>query len=93
MTIEDAIKVIDPETPRADARMIWEKNQEAMLDARKLAAEIMTYSVDSSPRVKVGRGGEREALCPRCGADITEGSDVWEYCPFCGQAISWPEER
>ena len=97
MTIEDAKKVIGPESKTKDILMIGEKYRmvpsATELEARRIAARIMKYAIDKAPRIEYGQGGERTAYCKVCEADITDGFGEWEYCPFCGQAVKFPEEE
>ena len=96
MNIPDAIKVIDPTRTDADRLRIGEKYKiglaETDLLARTIAARVMRYAVDNAPRIEFHQGGERTAFCPTCDSDITEGGGSWEYCPFCGQAVKFPED-
>lgn len=95
MNVSEARRVIDPETKTKDVLKIGEKYRMGpsgtSLEARKIAARIMEYAIDKKPDLEYSQGGEATAYCPRCKADITEGYDSWEYCPFCGQAVCFQE--
>ena len=97
MNVSEARRVIDPETKTKEVLKIGEKYRMGPsgtnLEARKIAARIMEYAIGKKPDLEYSQGGEATAYCPRCKADITEGYDSWEYCPFCGQAVDFQEYR
>lgn len=64
----------------------------------KLRTKITySYTLTSPYPGEVGRHKHENviACCGNCGKSIEEAHfyHSWNYCPYCGEAIDWPEDE
>lgn len=101
MTIEEAIRLLDPETTREAIAEIEYYNGfsgkaaaiGAIVDASVLAVEALRKQIPKKP-VKSDRENVRYSLvydCPGCGRSFS-GTGIADYCYHCGQALIWSDE-
>lgn len=104
MTVQEAIKILNPETS-AEALLEIEyyggfngqmAQVQAIIDASVIAVECMEKQIPKNPIIECFSMGYRR--CPNCGEYFDCDEDYylengeWHYCGKCGQAIDWGEE-
>lgn len=98
MSIEKAIKILDPETTvdtvakiEYDAGFSHEKVLETINEACEVAVAALKKQV---PQPAKDESGDRyhwaSGYCPVCGCGITAR---WDYCQNCGQKVKWPKNQ
>ena len=92
--IVDAIKVLNGGTTKGTIEQIAIKNKltvpELESAARERAVALMLYALPDRPDTCREEDGKIHMYCPGCTADISDWQDGWEFCPYCGQAITMP---
>lgn len=88
MTIERAIKILDP-THREHYDSI-----ETVNEACRMGMQALEKQLAKKPTVENGFVEYfRDWICPSCGEQYDIEYDVFKFCPNCGQAIDWSEEK
>lgn len=95
--IVDAIKVLKGGNPKGTLEQIAIKNKctvpELENAARKRAVALMLYALPNRPDTCREEDGKIHMYCPNCENDITCFEEDWDFCPYCGQAVTMPEEE
>jgi rubrerythrin len=84
MTEKEALEVLHGLRPRGS--IIPQKRAE-MID---IADEAISKQIPQKPSVVLGIYGSSEYGCENCGDTIPD--NMYDFCPWCGQAIDWSDE-
>lgn len=92
MTLEEAIRLLDPETTGEAIAEIEYYNGfsgktaaiQAITDACEIAVEAMGKQISNSKRAPF----DSESIsCGNCDSDISDSD--YSHCPYCGQKLDW----
>ena len=61
--------------------------------AKETAVGVMLTALPLKPETCKEEDGRTHFYCPGCEADISDWQDGWSFCPYCGQAVAFPEEE
>lgn len=104
MTEAEALEILHPDTTRAKLAEIEyyagfneTKALEAVNEACLIACKALEKQIAKKPEMQQNRYDDDCWECSSCGAflgyeiDCREESYQMNYCPHCGQKISWEE--
>ena len=95
MTNEEAYKILMSDAD-FDFGKASEKNKQTA-DALCVAVKALKKQIPKKPIYQGDGYYDGELVydtwfCPNCDAGYEVGTDEYNYCPNCGQAIDWSEE-
>ena len=99
MTVQDAIKILNPETSSETLLEIeyyggFNGNMaqiQAVIDASLVAVECMEKQIPKKP-ILYGDSEDGKLLCPNCNEDLWDIKECgFNGCPYCLQKLDWEE--
>lgn len=102
MTLEEAIRLLDPETTGEAIAEIEYYNGfsgktaaiQAITDACEIAVEAMGRQIPKKPKLEYIDYLDVDTKithCPSCGNSYVDETE--KYCSDCGQALDWSDEE
>jgi len=85
MTPQEAIKII--EVAKAECEWNAPLDYQAALDMAISALEKQIPEKTGMPELGISKHHPIIIPCGNCGMELTDR--MWNYCPWCGQAVRW----